>query len=54
MTSLKTQPGKAYPLGSHFDGRGVNFSLFSAHAEKVELCLFNKNGTENIGAESKS
>ena len=48
MTSLKTQPGKAYPLGSHFDGRGVNFSLFSAHAEKVELCLFNKNGTEEV------
>ena len=48
MNNIKTQPGKPYPLGSHYDGKGVNFSLFSAHAEKVELCLFNKNGTEEI------
>lgn len=48
MSSYKIQPGKAYPLGSSFDGRGVNFALFSAHAAKVELCLFNKNGTEEI------
>ena len=29
-----------YPLGATWDGSGVNFALFSAHAEKVELCLF--------------
>ena len=33
-------PGAPYPLGATFDGRGVNFALFSANAEKVELCLF--------------
>ena len=33
-------PGSPYPLGATFDGRGVNFALFSANAEKVELCLF--------------
>ncbi|HET6725031.1 MAG TPA: glycogen debranching protein GlgX [Gammaproteobacteria bacterium] len=33
-------PGNPYPLGATWDGRGVNFALFSAHAEKVELCLF--------------
>ncbi len=43
---MKTQPGTSYPLGSVFDGKGVNFALFSAHASKVELCLFNKSGTE--------
>ncbi len=34
------QEGRPWPLGAHWDGRGVNFALFSAHAERVELCLF--------------
>ncbi|MDO8250938.1 MAG: glycogen debranching protein GlgX [Rhodoferax sp.] len=37
-------PGRAYPHGAHWDGEGVNFALFSQHAEKVELCLFDENG----------
>jgi glycogen operon protein len=37
---LRIWPGKPYPLGATFDGAGVNFSLFSEHATKVELCLF--------------
>lgn len=37
--------GKVYPLGATYDGDGVNFALFSAHAEKVELCLFDETGT---------
>ncbi len=28
MSNLKTQPGTSYPLGSVFDGKGVNFALF--------------------------
>ncbi|MBI5427837.1 MAG: glycogen debranching protein GlgX [Nitrospinae bacterium] len=32
--------GKPDPLGATWDGKGVNFALFSEHAEKVELCLF--------------
>ena len=44
MAKLKTNPGNPYPLGSHYDGQGVNFALFSAHAEKVELCLFDETG----------
>ena len=32
--------GQPYPLGATWDGEGVNFALFSEHAEKVELCLF--------------
>ena len=37
-------PGKPYPLGSVWDGEGVNFALYSEHAEKVELCLFDPSG----------
>ena len=44
MESLTTdhslQAGRPWPLGAHWDGAGVNFALFSAHAEQVELCLF--------------
>ena len=36
--------GSPFPRGSSFDGRGVNFALFSAHATKVELCLFDESG----------
>jgi glycogen operon protein len=36
--------GTAQPYGAHWDGCGVNFSLFSAYAEKVELCLFDDEG----------
>ena len=32
--------GVPAPLGAHFDGRGVNFALFSEHATAVDLCLF--------------
>jgi isoamylase len=41
-------PGRPYPLGAHWDGAGVNFALFSAHAEKVELCLFDPSGQKEI------
>lgn len=37
----KTRPGKPYPMGAQWDGLGVNFALYSAHAERVELLLFN-------------
>ena len=39
-------PGSAYPLGSTYDGAGTNFALFSAVADKVELCLIDKQGAE--------
>lgn len=42
MTQLAI--GKPTPLGAHYDGQGVNFTLFSAHAERVELCVFDANG----------
>jgi isoamylase len=37
-------PGQPYPLGASWDGEGVNFALFSEHAERVELCLFDRRG----------
>ncbi|WP_341679104.1 glycogen debranching protein GlgX [Niveibacterium sp. SC-1] len=40
--------GRAWPLGASVDGRGVNFALFSAHATKVELCIFNHDGTTEV------
>ena len=43
-TSSTVWPGRPYPLGAAWDGKGVNFALFSAHAEKVELCLFDRSG----------
>ena len=44
MASTNVWPGRPYPLGATWDGEGVNFALFSAHAEKVELCLFDRSG----------
>jgi isoamylase len=37
---MKIKPGSPYPLGATWDGAGVNFAIFSEHATKVELCLF--------------
>jgi glycogen operon protein len=44
MALPKVWPGQPYPLGANWDGKGVNFALFSAHAERVELCLFDRSG----------
>jgi glycogen operon protein len=38
---MRIKPGRPYPLGATWDGSGVNFALFTEHATKVELCLFN-------------
>ncbi|MEV5748842.1 glycogen debranching protein GlgX [Actinoallomurus sp. NPDC052308] len=39
-------PGTPYPLGATWDGTGTNFALFSEVAQRVELCLFDEDGTE--------
>ncbi|HEY6891909.1 MAG TPA: glycogen debranching protein GlgX, partial [Solirubrobacter sp.] len=41
---MEVWPGAPFPLGATWDGEGTNFSIFSEHAERVELCLFNDNG----------
>ncbi len=40
--------GRAYPLGATWDGSGVNFAVFSKHAERVELCLFDPKGRREV------
>jgi isoamylase len=42
--NLHLREGLPHPRGATWDGKGVNFSLFSAHATKVELCLFDSKG----------
>ena len=37
---MKIRPGSPYPLGATWDGSGTNFAIFSEHATRVELCLF--------------
>ena len=46
MSAPRVWPGTPYPLGATYDGSGTNFALFSEVAERVELCLFDDDGTE--------
>ena len=51
MTSarqLRVWPGEPFPLGAIWDGKGVNFALFSENAERVELCLFDRSGETEL------
>ena len=41
-------PGQPYPRGATWDGEGVNFSIFSGRADKVELCIFDSNGKHEL------
>ncbi len=43
---MQPWPGSPYPLGATYDGAGTNFALFSEVAERVELCLFAEDGSE--------
>jgi isoamylase len=47
--TMRVTEGRPYPLGATWDGLGVNFAIFSEHAEKVELCLF-----DSVDAERES
>jgi isoamylase len=44
----RMQAGAAYPLGASCDGIGTNFAIFSAHATRIELCLFDPTGRREI------
>ncbi|MBT2793174.1 glycogen debranching protein GlgX [Paraburkholderia strydomiana] len=46
--STRIAEGTPFPLGATWNGNGVNFALFSAHATKVELCLFDETGQHEI------
>jgi len=45
---MRVEAGSPHPLGATWDGRGTNFALFSEHAEKVELCLFDRQGRREL------
>jgi isoamylase len=47
LAATAVWPGDSYPLGATYDGAGTNFALFSEVAERVELCLFDDDGTES-------
>jgi glycogen operon protein len=44
---VEVWPGSPAPLGAHWDGTGTNFALWSADAQAVDLCLFDRDGTEH-------
>lgn len=46
--SRELQTGRPSPLGANWDGQGINFALFSEQAEKVELCLFDAGGKQEV------
>jgi glycogen operon protein len=48
MARTQVWPGSPDPLGASWDGKGVNFALFSENAEKVELCIFDPSGTHEV------
>jgi isoamylase len=46
----RLSPGSPYPLGATWDGLGTNFAVFSAHAERMDLCLFDPSGRRQVHA----
>src|SRR3954447_13114552 len=44
----RLEPGSPYPLGATWDGLGTNFAVFSAHAQRIDLCLFDPQGKRQI------
>jgi isoamylase len=46
--STRLREGLPHPRGASWDGNGVNFSIFSASATKVELCLFDAEGKAEL------
>ena len=48
VARARVWPGQPFPLGATWDGLGVNFALFSGHAERVELCIFESAGVREI------
>src|SRR5882672_7838520 len=46
--NMRLSAGTSSRLGASWDGRGTNFALFSANAQKVELCLFDSQGRREL------
>ncbi|MEJ2881005.1 glycogen debranching protein GlgX [Pedobacter sp. GR22-6] len=39
---MEHSSGNPFPLGASWDGKGVNFAIYAANAEAVELCFFSQ------------
>ncbi|MBA6288920.1 glycogen debranching protein GlgX [Colwellia sp. MB3u-4] len=48
MEHYRMEPGSVYPIGATVTETGVNFAIFSAHAEKIELCVFDEYGSKEL------
>ena len=44
----RIEAGRPWPMGAHFDGEGVNFAVFSSHAQAIDLCLFDEAGVREL------
>jgi isoamylase len=45
---MRISEGKPYPLGATADVEGTNFAIFSAHATRIEVCIFDGDGAREI------
>ncbi|OYX23153.1 MAG: glycogen debranching enzyme GlgX [Rhodobacterales bacterium 32-66-7] len=48
LPPIATGPGHPWPMGASLTGNGVNFAVFSTHAEQIELCLFSPDGRKEL------
>ncbi|HTD89527.1 MAG TPA: glycogen debranching protein GlgX, partial [Burkholderiales bacterium] len=48
FSKLSLVEGRPYPLGANWDGDGVNFALFSANGQRVQLCLFDADAAREL------
>jgi isoamylase len=46
--SSRVSEGRPFPLGATWDGTGANFAVFSAHATRIDVCLFDKEGKREV------
>ena len=44
IPQFEVSAGSHHAPGANWDGAGVNFALFSAHADRVELCIYDTSG----------
>jgi isoamylase len=49
MNESRIKEGSPHPRGATWDGHGTNFAIFSAHATKVEVCIFDPTGDREVG-----
>ena len=48
ITPSRVREGSSHAQGAIWDGKGTNFTLFSRHATRVEVCLFDRQGVREL------